>query len=152
MLRCNQDSPTLADGALVGLARQGDREAFGELIRRHRQKCVDLATYFLRNRGDAEDEAQNAYSQAFEHLDQYQGDAEFSTWLTRIVTNQCLMLIRSRRRAQFIHLDEPAKGSKAQPVELPAAGPDPEGETGYTQMISVPVSYTHLTLPTTERV
>jgi len=52
----------LTDSALVEFARRGDREAFGELIRRHQQKCIDLATFFLRNRGDAEDEAQNAFS------------------------------------------------------------------------------------------
>ena len=137
MLQSNQDILTLPDSALVTMARQGDREAFGELIRRHRQRCVDLATYFLRNRGDAEDEAQNAYSQAFEHLDQFQGDAEFSTWLSRIVANQCLMLMRSRRRAQFTYLDEPARGPKALPIELPAQGPDPEGEMAYSQMMAV---------------
>lgn len=60
----------------------GYSEAFGELIVRHRKKCVDLATYFLRNHGDAEDEAQNASSQACKHLDQYEGEAEFSTWLS----------------------------------------------------------------------
>ena len=131
------DRLTLSDEALVINARKGDKDAFGELITRHRQKCVDLATYFLRNRGDAEDEAQDAYSEAFEHLDQYHGEAEFSTWLSRIVANQCLMLMRSRRRAQFVHLDEPAEGSKTLPVELPASGPDPEGEFGYAQMIKV---------------
>jgi RNA polymerase sigma-70 factor, ECF subfamily len=137
MLQNDPDRLTLSDDALVTMARQGDSEAFGELIVRYRQKCVNLATYFLRNRGDAEDEAQNAFSQALKHLEQYQGDAEFSTWLSRIVVNQCLALMRSRRRAQFVYLDEPAKGQKTLPVELPAAGPDPEGELAYSQMLAV---------------
>ena len=128
---------TLNDESLVRKARRGDKEAFGELTARYRQKCIDLATYFLGNRGDAEDEAQNALSQAFKHLDQYQGEAEFSTWLSRIVANQCLMLMRGRRRVQFVYLDEPAKGLKSLPVELPATGPDPEGEIAYRQLISV---------------
>jgi RNA polymerase sigma-70 factor (ECF subfamily) len=123
-----------SDQALVELARGGDQDAFGELIRRHRQKCVDLATFFLRNRGDAEDEVQNAFWKAYAHLDQYHGEAEFSTWLSRIVANQCLMLMREKRRARFIYLDENADGQDGPPSELPACGPDPEGELACHQI------------------
>jgi RNA polymerase sigma-70 factor (ECF subfamily) len=121
----------------VQLARQGDQDAFGELLSRHRQKCVDLATFFLRNRGDAEDEVQNAFSKAYAHLDQYQGEAEFSTWLIRIVWNQCLMLLRLRRRTKFVYLDESPDAHDAPPLELPACGPDPEGEFAFRQMKDV---------------
>jgi RNA polymerase sigma-70 factor (ECF subfamily) len=96
-----------------------------------------LATFFLRNRGDAEDEVQNAFMKAYAHLDQYQGDAEFSTWLARIVANQCLMLMRVKRRARFIYLDEASESHDAPPMELPACGPDPEGELAYQQMMVV---------------
>ena len=51
----------LRDQTLVEMARQGDQDAFGELVRRHQQKCVDIATFFLRNRGDAEDEVQRVF-------------------------------------------------------------------------------------------
>jgi RNA polymerase sigma-70 factor, ECF subfamily len=127
----------LSDPQLVALARTGDHDAFGELLRRHRQKCVDLATFFLRNRGDAEDEVQNACSKAYAHLDQYQGEAEFATWLVRIVSNQCLMLLRVRRRTKFVYLDESPNLHDAPPVELPACGPDPEGELAFRQMKQV---------------
>jgi len=125
---------SITDEALVRLAREGDQDAFGELIRRHQQRCVDLATFFLRNRGDAEDEVQNAFSKAYAHLNQYQGEAEFSTWLARIVSNQCLMLLRVRRRTRFVYLDEASSAQEAPPVELPSCGPDPEGELAFTQM------------------
>jgi RNA polymerase sigma-70 factor (ECF subfamily) len=130
-------TPTLTIGSdqqLVEMARAGDQEAFGELLRRHRPRCVDLATFYLRNRGDAEDEVQNAFSKAYAHLDQYQGEAEFATWLVRIVANQCLMLLRVRRRTKFVHLDETPSIHDAPPMELPACGPDPEGEFAFDQM------------------
>ena len=127
----------MPDQALVEMARQGDKNAFGELTRRHRPKCVDLAVFYLRNRGDAEDEVQNAFSKAYAHLDQYQGEAEFATWLARIVSNQCLMLMRVRRRTRFVYLDETANGLDAPPVELPSCGPDPEGELAVEQMKGV---------------
>jgi len=125
------------DPELVELALRGDQDAFGELTRRHRQKCVDLATFFLRNRGDAEDEVQNAFSKAYTHIGQYQGEAEFSTWLARIVSNQCLMLMRVKRRTKFVYLDEVSNGHDAPPMELPSCGPDPEGELAFKQMKTV---------------
>jgi RNA polymerase sigma-70 factor (ECF subfamily) len=130
-------SRTLIDPELVTLARQGSRESFDELIRRHWHKCVDLGGYFLRNRSDAEDAAQNAVMKAYQHLDQYQGDAEFSTWLGRIVANECLMLMRVRRRARFVYLDDVSAEPKALPVQLPGSEPDPEGALGYAQLRQV---------------
>jgi len=127
----------LSDQQLVDLARCGDQSAFGELAQRHWRKCVGLATFFLRNRGDAEDQAQNAFLKAYEHLDQYQGGAEFSTWLARIVANECLMLMRFRRRARFIYVDETPSEFHSVPVQLVLAGPDPEGELAFTQLTQV---------------
>jgi RNA polymerase sigma factor (sigma-70 family) len=92
---CDKSNNEHTDADLVESARQGNKQAFGELVKRHHHWCVGLASGILRDRGDAEDEAQNAYWNAFQHLDQYQGDAEFSTWLARIVVNQCLMFIRT---------------------------------------------------------
>ena len=130
----NGNFETMNGHRLVELARQGDMEAFGELIRRHRRRCVDLACFFLRNRSDAEDQVQDAFLKAYEHLDQFQGEAEFGTWLGRIVVNQCLMLMRLRRRARFSYLDESPSGPDAMPVQLAAAGPDPEGELAVRQL------------------
>lgn len=125
------------DAELVELSLQGDRQAFGDLIQRHWRKCVDVACYFLRNRSDAEDQAQNAFMKAYEHLNQYHGDAEFATWLARIVANQCLMLMRVRRRARFVYLDEAATEQKTLPLQLPSAEPDPEGELAFVQLTQV---------------
>jgi RNA polymerase sigma-70 factor (ECF subfamily) len=121
-------TPVLSDRALVEKARTGDTDAFGELVRRHYRKCVDLATFIVRNHWDAEDQVQVAFSKAHARLDQYHGEAEFSTWVSRIVNNECLMFIREKRRAQFLYLDDNSREPDAPPLELPACGPDPEGE------------------------
>ncbi len=131
------EATQLTDQQLVELTRQGDQQAFGILIQRHWRKCVDLGCYFLRNRGDAEDQAQNAMMKAYERLDQYQGEAEFATWLARIVANQCLMLMRVRRRARFVYLDEMPTEPKALPVQLPSTEPDPEGALAFAQLTDV---------------
>ena len=127
----------LLDAQLVGLAKQGDRDAFGELVHRHRRRCANLATSILRHRGEAEEETQNACWKAYRHIDQFHGQAEFSTWLLKIVENQCLMLIRQRRLAQFVHLDDldPERGNA--PVQLPTPDDDPEGALGKQEVLKV---------------
>ena len=130
-------SPEKNDFALVAMARQGDNDAFGELVRRHYRRCVDLATFFVRNPWDGEDQVQIAFSKAHSRLEQFQGEAEFGTWLSRIVTNQCLMFMRERRRARFVYLDDSTRESDAPPLELPACGPDPEGEVAFGQLKQV---------------
>ncbi len=126
-----------SDAELVSLARRGDKQAFGELIKRHHHWCVSLAGYMLRDRGDAEDEAQNAYWKAFQRLDQYQGEAEFSIWLSRIVVNQCLMFLRASRRARFLRIDAGIAGVPGGTIELPSWRLDPEGELGNRQVRDV---------------
>jgi RNA polymerase sigma-70 factor (ECF subfamily) len=127
--------PSLTDVQLVDIAKKGDREAFDELIRRHRNRCVNLAAFILRDRGEAEEEAQNACWKAFQHIAEFHGDAEFSTWLLRIVENQCLMLIRQKRRVQFVRLDDRNPEHRNEPVQLPTPDADPEGEFGHREVL-----------------
>jgi RNA polymerase sigma-70 factor, ECF subfamily len=127
-------SQTCPDQLLVKWARRGNRDAFGVLTERHRQRCVNLATSLLSNYGEAEDEVQNAFSKAYIHLDQYQGDAEFSTWLSRIVTNECLMVMRGRRRARFVYLDESPTEQDTPQREVPDCGSDPEGDLAFKEL------------------
>jgi RNA polymerase sigma-70 factor (ECF subfamily) len=126
-----------SDADLVRMAGEGNREAFGELVKRHHRFCVALASAILRDRGDAEDEAQNAYWSAYQHLDQFHGEAEFSAWLGQIVVNRCLMLIRARKRTRFLHLDAGIPGSSGISIDLPCRRPDPEGALGSQQVRDV---------------
>ena len=131
------DKTLLADKQLVSLARANDRDGFGELIRRHHPACLRLAIYMLRNRGEAEEEVQNAYMRAYEHLDQFQGAAEFSSWLSRIVTNHCLMLMRVKARARMVYIDGSQSREGDGIIELPCVTADPERDLIQTQMAHV---------------
>jgi RNA polymerase sigma-70 factor (ECF subfamily) len=91
----------------------------------------------FRNPGDAEDQAQKAILKAFQHLDQYHGEAEFSTWPARIVVNQCLMLFRSRRRTRFLYLDDASGTEKAARLQIPVEGTDPEREIAQQEITNV---------------
>ena len=126
-----------SDSDLVAMAREGNKDAFGQLIIRHHQTCVNIATFILRDRGEAQDEVQKACCKAYQHLDQYHGGAEFLTWLLRIVVNQCLMLIRVRRRTRFLYIDGDTDREKSAPIELPAVAPDPEAQMMDHELLNV---------------
>jgi RNA polymerase sigma-70 factor, ECF subfamily len=127
MQNCSRS--VLSDTKLLEAARQGDKDAFGDLVRRHHPRCVNLAASILRDPGEAEEEVQNAFWKAFRHLDQFQGEAEFFSWLLRIVKNQCLMLIRRRRGLQLVRLDD--RGPEdSMSLQLSSGEVDPETEFG----------------------
>jgi RNA polymerase sigma-70 factor, ECF subfamily len=114
------------DEELVAVAQEGDNEAFSELVERHTPACKRLAFSILRDTSDTEDEVQNAVWKAYEHLGQFNQDARFSTWLSRIVVNQCLMRLRKDRRARFVYLDEGVAGEEIQRIDLADNTPTPE--------------------------
>jgi RNA polymerase sigma-70 factor (ECF subfamily) len=125
-----------ADDGLVSFCQQGDQLAFDELMRRHQLSAMKVAVSIVRDRQDAEDEVQNAFWKAYEHINQFQRDAKFSTWMTRIVVNQCLMRLRQARRARFAYIDDP-QGDDIAAADLRDAGPSPENLLGVRQVAAV---------------
>ncbi len=75
--------------ALIAAARNGDLSAFEQLMLRHQERAFNIAYRMLGQREDAEDATQEAFVRAFRALKGFGGQAQFGTWLTRIVINQC---------------------------------------------------------------
>jgi RNA polymerase sigma-70 factor (ECF subfamily) len=94
------------ESADLALARGGDVKAFSELIRRYEGKIFRLAQHITQNREDAEDVLQETFLKAYEHLDQFQGNSKFYTWIVRIAVNQALMKLRKRKSDRSVSLDE----------------------------------------------
>jgi RNA polymerase sigma-70 factor (ECF subfamily) len=74
----------------------GDQDAFGELVRRHRDRLWRVALRTLGNPDDAADAVQEALLSAYRSAGGFRGDAAVTTWLHRIVVNACLDLARRR--------------------------------------------------------
>jgi RNA polymerase sigma-70 factor, ECF subfamily len=116
-----------SDASLVMAAKSGDRAAFDALIARHQRKVLFAALRITRNREDAEDVVQQSFQNAFIHLPEFEGRSSFSTWLTRIVFNEALMLKRSNRRSREVSLDESSASEETKVVfEIADASPSPE--------------------------
>ena len=84
--------------ALLAALRTGQEWAFETMVREFGGRLLSVARRFVRNDEDAQDVVQSAYLSAFRALDQFEGSAQLSTWLHRIVVNTALMKLRSRRR------------------------------------------------------
>ena len=112
---------------LVTRAREGDTAAFSALLKRYEAKIFRLAMNITQNREDAEDVLQETFLKAYEHLDQFQGNSKFYTWIVRIAVNQALMKLRKRKSSRAISLDEEIDTGEDTVVrEIAAWDPDPE--------------------------
>jgi RNA polymerase sigma-70 factor, ECF subfamily len=111
---------------LVARAKSGHEDAFGELYERHRLKTYRTALRILRNQQDAEDAVQKAFHHALVNLQRFREDSTFSTWLTRIAINECLMLIRQRRTPEPLHEVDAYSAQGEGTLEIPDGGPTPE--------------------------
>lgn len=110
-----------SDGDLVRRTRQGDTEAYSELVRRYQAGVFNVCYRLLGERAAAEDLTQDTFLRAYERLDHYDAARPFGPWLRRVAANLCFNHLE-RLRAPETALDDEA------PVALEASqatSPDP---------------------------
>lgn len=115
----------MTDEELVAAAQSEDMSAFEELVARHRDKIYARAFSMMRNEEAAIDLSQEAWVKGWQRLKQFQGDASFVTWMTRIVINLCLDQLRKQKRLRadsIEQLDEELGGVERQ---MPVITPNP---------------------------
>ena len=112
---------------LVERARSGDAAAFSELVNRYERKIFRLAKHITQNDEDAEDVLQETFLKAYSHLDTFQGQSKFYTWIVRIAVNEALMKLRKRKSSRTVSLDEPTDtGEETMVREIAVWEEDPE--------------------------
>jgi RNA polymerase sigma-70 factor (ECF subfamily) len=94
------------DAALLRAHLAGDRDAFGELVHRHRDRLWAVALRTMNDREDAADALQDALLSAYRAAERFRGDSAVTTWLHRIVVNACLDRIRRQRARPTVPLPE----------------------------------------------
>jgi RNA polymerase sigma-70 factor, ECF subfamily len=114
----------IPDADVVGRVLDGDVALFEILMRRYNQRLYRVARAILGDEAEAEEVMQQAYVNAYLHLDQFAARASFSTWLTRIAVHEALARSRRRKRTGELHAVRPAGEDPLSHV--PAGAPDPE--------------------------
>jgi RNA polymerase sigma-70 factor, ECF subfamily len=120
--------PHRTDRELVDLARAGDAEAFGAIVRRHQKRIFRLTSHLLRSSAEAEDITQETFVRAYGALARFDGRSEPFTWIYRIAVNLSLNAIRARKSTRnSAPPDDPHVESLL--LETRGAGPNPADAT-----------------------
>ena len=95
------------DEEIVQRVLDGNIVLFELLMRRHNQRIYRAVRSILRDDSETEDVMQETYVRAYEHLDQFEGRARFSTWLTRIAVNESIKRSVLRGRLDPLEIERP---------------------------------------------
>ena len=127
--------PVSDELALVQSAKNGDVQAFEELVRRYDRNVFRIAQHITHNREDAEDVVQDAFLKAYTNLEQFQGQSKFYTWLVRIAVNEALMKLRRIKPGRTVSLDEDVKTDEdSLPREVADWSPNPEQQYNQAEL------------------
>jgi RNA polymerase sigma-70 factor (ECF subfamily) len=116
------------DAEVIRQVLQGNTAMFELLMRRYNERVYRTARGIVRDEHEAEDVMQQAYVNAFTHLRQFNGSAQFSTWLTRIAVNESLA--RLRRQGRHEVFDEELPNLEAFMSSHPSENPERQAFTG----------------------
>src|SRR4030095_11244866 len=100
------------DEEIVERVKDGDTALYEILMRRYNQRLYRVTVSIVRDGAEAEDVMQDAYVRAYGHLEQFEGRAPFSAWLTRIAVNEALARVRTRSH------NEPLEGAEDSEVGM----------------------------------
>lgn len=132
---CCAAAPALDDMSLVHACKEGDVEAFEQLVKRYDTKLFRIAYHITHNREDAEEAVQDAFLKAFCNLEFFQERSQFATWLFRITVNQSLMKLRKRRQTREVSVEDDSQNSTAiNPFDIADWAPNPEQLYGATEL------------------
>ncbi len=132
----------VSETELVRRAKDGDVEAFEQLISNYQTKIYHIAFHMLSNEQDAEDAAQDAIIKAYRYLGSFKEESGFYTWVYRITHNICLDMIRKRRRSVLHTAELIKKDQDGQETELQIVDEKPQPEEQImTQQVQVEMQH-----------
>lgn len=122
------------DEQIVDRVKAGEKALYEIIMRRYNQRLYRVARAILRDDSESEDVMQDAYVRAYQHLDQFAGRAQFSTWLTRIAVHEALARARSRKRNPQLD-DFEEEGEPLMNMAEPSPGPEDNASRAETRLL-----------------
>jgi RNA polymerase sigma-70 factor (ECF subfamily) len=123
------------DEELAARIRNGETALYEVLMRRYNQRLYRIARAIVRDDAEAEDVVQQAYVNAYLHLDQFAEKAKLSTWMTKIAVYEALARVRKRERAAATPFDESAEDTMKASVASPLIDPERQALTAELRLL-----------------
>lgn len=92
----------LQDAEVITRVLAGERDLYAILVRRYNPRLYRVAMSIVNDDAEVEEVMQSAYIKAYENLEKFSFKADFATWLTRILINECLQFLRKRKNAVIL--------------------------------------------------
>src|SRR4249919_2981403 len=92
------ETTELAEHEIIRDILKGDRNKYALLMQKYNQRLYRICKAYLKDENEIEDVMQDSYIKAYEHLKTFEGKSSFSTWLTRILINECLQRLRQKKK------------------------------------------------------
>jgi RNA polymerase sigma-70 factor (ECF subfamily) len=102
----SEPSAPADEAVLVQRARQGDLEAYDELVQRYQERIYATVYHMTSNHEDANDLAQESFIKAFQALKSFKGGSSFYTWLYRIAVNKTINFLKQRKNRIHLSLND----------------------------------------------
>ncbi|HJN06785.1 MAG TPA: sigma-70 family RNA polymerase sigma factor [Bacteroidales bacterium] len=90
----------------IDKARNGDKEAFGHLVKAHQQYAFNLAFRIVCNEEEARDVVQDSFIKIWKNIKLYNPDIKFTTWMYNIVTNTAIDYLRATKKVDLVNIDD----------------------------------------------
>jgi RNA polymerase sigma-70 factor, ECF subfamily len=112
------------DRELVERVREGETDAFADLVRRHTRRIFGTLFGILGNIDDARDSTQDVFLKAFQNIANFQGRSKFSTWITSIAVNTGTELLRQRKPTESIDDSDDDQGFRPRQIQSWSDNPE----------------------------
>lgn len=102
----------MSDIEIIEQLKQGNEQAFRQLVENHQKLVVNTCFGMVQNREDAEDIAQDVFIEVYRNIQKFRADSKLSTWLYRIAVNRSLNHIRDNKKNKWFHSFEDEVAAK----------------------------------------
>src|SRR5674476_788250 len=109
--------PSMKDELIIKSILNGNKNDYELLMRRYNERLYRMGISIIKNEEETEDAMQETYIKAYQQLDKFKGQSQFSTWLSRIMINESLAKIKKKKHlAEYSETEDDSQDQTIQPA------------------------------------